>query len=136
MKTKFALALEDAKQIAAAAEAEALRSGWNVVIAIVDDGGHLVFLQRMDGTQPASSEIATAKARTAALFKRPSKALEEIVASGRVAMLNLPGATPVEGGVPLVYRGEIVGAIGVSGAQSFQDGITAQAGASVIDRLG
>lgn len=132
MKTKFALSLDAAKQIAAAAEAEASRNGWNVVIAIVDDGGHLVYLQRMDGTQAASSEIAVHKARAAALFKRPTKALEDIVASGRVAMLSLPNITPVEGGAPIVYRGEVVGAIGVSGVQSFQDGIVAKAGADTV----
>jgi uncharacterized protein GlcG (DUF336 family) len=134
MKTKFSLALQDAKRIAEAAEAEAVKNGWSVVVAIVDDGGHLVFLQRLDGTQAASSEIAIHKARTAALFKRPTKALEEVVASGRVATLNLPGLTPVEGGVPIVYRGEIVGAIGVSGAQSFQDGVVAQCGADAVEQ--
>jgi glc operon protein GlcG len=134
MKTKFSLALQDAKRIAEAAEAEAVKNGWSVVVAIVDDGGHLVFLQRLDGTQAASSEIAIHKARTAALFKRPTKALEEVVASGRVATLNLPGLTPVEGGVPIVYRGEIVGAIGVSGVQSFQDGVVAQCGADAVEQ--
>ncbi|ATQ67213.1 MULTISPECIES: GlcG/HbpS family heme-binding protein [Methylosinus] len=132
MQTKFALTLADARRIAEAAEAKARESGWNVVIAIVDDGGHLMLLQRLDGTQPASSEIATAKARTAALFKRPTKALEEAVASGRTAMLALPGLTPVEGGAPILYRGELVGAIGVSGVQSFQDGIVAAAGAAIV----
>ncbi len=129
MKTKFALTLADARRVAAAAEAEAIENGWSVVVAIVDDGGHLVLLQRLDGTQTASAEIATHKARTAALFKRPTKALEDIVAGGRTAMLSLPGVTAVEGGLPLVYRGDIVGAIGVSGVQSFQDGVVAKAGA-------
>jgi glc operon protein GlcG len=132
MQTKFTLTLADARRIAEAAEAKARENGWTVVIAIVDDGGHLVLLQRLDGTQPASSEIATAKARTAALFKRPTKALEEIVASGRTAMLALPGLTPVEGGAPILYRGDVVGAIGVSGVQSFQDGIVAAAGAAIV----
>lgn len=134
MKTKFSLTLQDAKRIAEAAEAEAVKNGWSVVVAIVDDGGHLVFLQRLDGAQAASSEIAIHKARTAALFKRPTKALEEVVASGRVATLNLPGLTPVEGGVPIVYRGEIVGAVGVSGVQSFQDGVVAQRGADAVEQ--
>ncbi|OAI23109.1 hypothetical protein A1351_19880 [Methylosinus sp. R-45379] len=133
MKTRFALTLADARRVAAAAEAEAVRNDWSVVVAIVDEGGHLVLLQRLDGTQTASAEIATQKARTAALFKRPSKALEDIVAGGRVAMLSLPGITAVEGGLPLVYRGDIVGAIGVSGVQSFQDGIIAKAGADSLD---
>lgn len=133
MKTKFSLTLDDARRIAAASEAEAAKNGWNVVIAIVDEGGHLVFLQRLDGTQAASSEIAVQKARTAALFKRPTKALEEIVASGRVAMLSLPNIVPVEGGAPIVFRGDIVGAIGVSGVQSSQDGIVARAGADSVN---
>jgi glc operon protein GlcG len=90
-------------------------------------------LQRLDGTQTASAEIATHKARAAALFKRPTKALEDIVAGGRAAMLSLPGITAVEGGLPLVYRGDIVGAIGVSGVQSFQDGVVAKAGAESLD---
>lgn len=133
MQTQFALTLADARRVAAAAEAEAIGNGWSVVIAIVDDGGHLVLLQRLDGTQTASAEIATHKARAAALFKRPTKALEDIVAGGRAAMLSLPGIIAVEGGLPLVYRGDIVGAIGVSGVQSFQDGIVAKAGAERLD---
>jgi len=132
MYTKFALALEDAKRVAAAAAREAQANGWNVVIAVVDDGGALVYLEKLDGVQPASCEIAQHKARTAAAFRRPTKALEDIVAGGRVAMLSLPNITPVEGGVPLVYRGDVVGAIGVSGVQSFQDGMVAKAGADVL----
>lgn len=132
MRTKFELSLDDAKRIAAAAAQEARSNGWSVVIAIVDDGGTLVYLERIDGTQPASSDIAQHKARAAALFRRPTKALEEIVAGGRVAMLSLPHITPVEGGEPLVYRGAIVGAIGVSGVQSFQDGQVARAGAQAL----
>lgn len=134
MRTKFELSLADAKRVAAAAELEAERNGWSVVIAIVDDAGVLIYLERLDGTQPASSEVAQHKARAAALFRRPTKALEEIVAGGRVAMLSLPNITPVEGGLPLVYEGQIVGAIGVSGVQSFQDGIVAQAGAEALTR--
>ncbi|MEF3367508.1 heme-binding protein [Methylocystis sp. 9N] len=132
MRTKFELSLDDAKRIAAAAAQEARSNGWSVVIAIVDDGGTLVYLERIDGTQPASSDIAQHKARAAALFRRPTKTLEEIIAGGRVAMLSLPHITPVEGGEPLVYRGEIVGAIGVSGVQSFQDGQVARAGAQAL----
>ncbi len=132
MQTKFALSLEDAKRVAAAAAAEAQANGWNVVIAIVDDGGALLYLERLDGTQPASSEVAQHKARTAAAFRRPTKALEDVVAGGRVAMLSLPNITAVEGGVPLVYHNDIVGAIGVSGVQSFQDGIVAKAGADAL----
>lgn len=132
MKTKFELTLGDAKRVAAAAATEAQSNDWSVAIAVVDHGGALVYLERLDGTQPASSEIAQHKARAAALFRRATKALEEAVASGRVAMLSLPNITPVEGGLPLVYQGQIVGAIGVSGVQSFQDGIAAKAGADAL----
>lgn len=132
MRSKFELTLADAKRVAVAAAAEAARNGWSVVIAIVDDAGVLNYLERLDGTQPASSDVAQHKARTAALFRRPTKALEEIVSGGRVAMLSLPNITPVEGGLPLVYEGQIVGAIGVSGVQSFQDGLVAKAGAEAL----
>lgn len=132
MKTKFELTLSDAKRVAAAAAREAQHNGWSVVIAIVDDAGLLVYLERLDGTQPASCEIAQHKARAAALFRRPTKALEEVVANGRVALLSLPQITPVEGGLPLVYEGQVVGAIGVSGVQSSQDGQAAKAGAEAL----
>ena len=132
MKTKFELTLSDAKRVAAAAAREAQHNGWSVVIAIVDDAGLLVYLERLDGTQPASCEIAQHKARSAALFRRPTKALEEVVANGRVALLSLPQITPVEGGLPLVYEGQVVGAIGVSGVQSSQDGQAAKAGAEAL----
>ncbi len=132
MKMKFALTLADAKRVAAAAAQEARRNDWNVVIAIVDDAGLLVYLERLDGVQPASCDIAQHKARAAALFRRPTKALEETVAGGRVALLSLPHITPVEGGVPLLHEGQVVGAIGVSGVQSFEDGIVAKAGADAL----
>ena len=132
MKMKFELTLTDAKRVAAAAEAEAQGNNWSVVIAIVDDAGLPIFLERMDGSQPASCEIALHKARAAALFRRPTKALEEIVAGGRLALLSLPQITPVEGGAPLVHEGQIVGAIGVSGVQSAQDGQVAQAGVASL----
>lgn len=136
MLTKLALSLADAKAIAAAATAEAQRQGWTVVVAIVDDGGHLMYLERLDGTQLASGTVAQEKARTALLFKRPSKALEDVVLGGRTVMLGLPGATPIEGGLPLVKDGHLLGAIGVSGVQSFQDGIVAAAGVAVLETLG
>lgn len=132
MKMKFVLTLADAKRVAAAAAQEAQRNGWSVVIAIVDDAGLLVYLERLDGVQPASCNIAQAKARAAALFKRPTKALEESVAGGRIALLSLPDITPVEGGLPLLHEGQIVGAIGVSGVQSFEDGMVAKAGADAL----
>ena len=120
------LALEDAKRIAAAARAEADRNGWSMVIAILDDGGHLMYLERIDGTQKGSSRIAEEKGRAAILLKRPTKAIEDNVAEGRIVMMGLPGA------VPLVKDGQFVGAIGVSGMQSFQDGIVARAGATAL----
>jgi len=132
MMTKQCLTLADSKMVAAAAEAEATRNGWNVVIAILDDGGNLFYLQRMDGTQVGSIQVAIEKGRTAALFKRPSKAIEDTVVAGRTVMLSLPGAIPIEGGVPLIHRGEIVGAIGVSGVQSSQDGLVARVGAEAL----
>ena len=127
-----ALQLEDAKRVAASARAEAEKNGWAVVIAVVDDGGHLMYLERMDGTQKASSRIAEAKGRTAILFKRPTKAIEDNVLEGRTVMMGLPGAVPLEGGVPLVKDGLFLGGIGVSGVQSFQDGIVARAGAAAL----
>jgi len=135
MLVKTHLGLAEAKAVAAAAQAVAVQNGWNVVIAIVDEGGYLHYLERMDGTQMASVHVAQEKGRTAALFKRPSKALEDAVAGGRHAILRMPGATPIEGGLPLIYRGELVGAIGVSGVQSSQDGLIAQAGADYLAGL-
>ncbi len=126
------LSLDDAKRIAAAARAQAQSNGWAVVIAIVDDGGHLMYLERMDGCQKASSRIAEKKGRTAILFKRPTKAIEDVVLEGRSVMMGLPGAVPLEGGVPLVKDEAFVGAIGVSGVQSFQDGVIARAGAAAL----
>jgi uncharacterized protein GlcG (DUF336 family) len=128
----LALSIDDAKKMAAAARAEAEKQGWKVVIAIVDDGGHLMYLERLDGTQKASSVIALEKAKTAIMFKRPSLALEEVVAKGRVAVLSMPGATTVEGGIPLIVEDQYVGAIGVSGVQSSQDAQVAKAGAAVL----
>jgi len=126
------LSLDDAKRVATAARVEAEKSGWAVVIAVVDDGGHLMYLERLDGCQKASSRIAEKKARTAILFKRPSKAIEDVVMEGRSVMMGLPGAVPLEGGVPLVKDGMFLGAIGVSGVQSFQDGVIARAGVAAL----
>lgn len=127
LSIKKVLNLEAAKRIAAAAEAEARKNNWNVVIALVDDGGHLVYLQRMDDTQYASVKVATEKAQTAIGFKRPTKAFEDAVVSGKTAILGLP-IIPLEGGLPLVVDGKMIGAIGVSGVTSQQDGIVAKAG--------
>jgi len=126
------LSLEDAKRVAAAARAEAEKNGWAIVIAVVDDGGHLMYLERMDGAQKASSRIAEEKGRTAILFKRPTKAIEDNVLEGRTVMMGLPGAVPLEGGVPLMKDGQFLGGIGVSGVQSFQDGVVARAGAAAL----
>ena len=130
MKNKPCLTAADARRIAAAAEAEALAHGWAVVIAVVDDGGHLWRLQRLDGAAPISSEIAPAKARTAALGRRESKAYEDRINQGRVAFLSAPMHGMLEGGVPIVVDGKIIGAIGVSGVMSNQDAEVAMAGAA------
>lgn len=119
---------EAAKKIAAGAVAEAKKHGWSVAIAIVDNHGFLVYYERLDDTQTASPGIAIEKARTAAMFRRPSKAFEDVVGKGRVAVLGLPGATPITGGLPITSGGKIVGAIGVSGVTSEQDEQVARAG--------
>jgi uncharacterized protein GlcG (DUF336 family) len=132
MKNKPCLTAADARRIAAAAEAEALAHGWAVVIAVVDDGGHLWCLQRLDGAAPISSEIAPAKARTAALGRRESKAYEDRINQGRVAFLSAPMHGMLEGGVPIVVDGECVGAVGVSGVQSTEDAQIARAGIAAL----
>ena len=121
MKTKPLLTLEDAKRMAAAAEAEALSHQWNVVIAICDDGGHLMLLHRLDGVAPISSTIAPAKARAAALGKRETKLYEDMINQGRTAFLSAPLDGMLEGGVPIIVDGHVVGAIGVSGVKSSED---------------
>ena len=113
MYNKNILALDDVKRVVAAAEAEALRNDWNVVIAIVDDGGHLMFLQR-EKVQLGSVDVAIAKAKTALMFRRPTRFWEDTVAEGRQGYLSLTGMLPIEGGIPLRHDGEIVGAIGIS----------------------
>ena len=130
--TKHTLTLETAQRIADAAEKFARKKKWNVVITVVDDGGHLIYLARMDGTQIGSIEVAQAKARTALAFKRPTKIWSDALTNGRTPILGLPGVTPIEGGLPLTVKGEFVGAIGVSGVTSEQDGQVAQAGAAVL----
>ncbi|MFN0106784.1 MAG: GlcG/HbpS family heme-binding protein [Bryobacteraceae bacterium] len=132
LASKKSLTLEAAKKIGAAAEAEAKKNNWNVVICVVDEGATLLYLQRMDGTQIGSVDIAQMKARTAIKMKRPSKVLEDAVAGGRNAVLKLPDVLPVEGGVPLVVDGQFIGAVGVSGVTSAQDGQIAAAGAVAL----
>lgn len=131
MYSKPILSLDDCKRVAAAAEDEARANGWNVVIAIVDDAGHLMFLQR-EKVQLGSIEVAITKAKVAVMFRRPTRFWEETVASGRYGYLSMPGMLPIEGGVPLVHDGEIVGAIGVSGVKSAEDGQIAEAGARAL----
>ncbi len=132
MKTKPWLALEDAQRMAAAAEAEAQSHQWAVVIAICDDGGHLVLLHRLDGVAPISSTIAPAKARAAALGKRETKLYEDMINQGRTAFLSAPLDGMLEGGVPIIVDGHVVGAIGVSGVKSSEDAQIAKAGIAAL----
>jgi len=134
LPTKPVLTLEAAKKLAAAAEEEAVKNKWNIVIAIVDDGGNLLYLQRLDGTQTGSIEVALQKAKTAVHFKRPSKALEDAVTGGRTVVLAL-GAMPIEGGLPLMVDDKLIGAIGVSGVTAQQDGQVAKAGADALAKV-
>ena len=126
--------VDNAKKAAAAALAEAVKNHWNMAVAVVDPNGTLIYYEKMDNTQNGSADVAIDKARSAALYKRPTKALQDALASGGagIRVLALRGAVPVEGGVPIIMDGKIVGAIGVSGAQSDQDGQCATAGASVL----
>ena len=133
MKTKSALELADIKSIAAAAEAEALKHNWAVSIAIVDDGGHLLWLQRLDGAAPVSAQIAPAKANTAALGRRESRVYEEMINGGRVSFLSAPHLQGMlEGGVPILKDGQCLGAVGVSGVKSTEDAQIARAGIAAI----
>ncbi|HEU4775932.1 MAG TPA: heme-binding protein [Telluria sp.] len=133
MQTKPVLTLEDVKKIAAAAEAEAVANNWAVVIAIVDDGGHPLWLQRMDGAAPLSAHIAPAKAKTAALGRRESRIYEEMINNGRMSFLSAPEIEGMlEGGVPIVVAGHYVGAVGVSGVKSAEDAQIAKAGIAAI----
>ena len=128
------ITLEQAKKAMASAEAEARKNSWNVVIAIVDSGGNIVMLQRLDDTQFGSIDVARQKAHTAVAFRRPTKVFQDLIAQGGVnlRLLKLEGASPLEGGVPIVLGGKIVGAIGVSGVTSQQDAQIAQAGADAL----
>ena len=132
MATKKALTLAVAKEVAAAAAAHARENDWNVIIAIVDDGGNLIYLERMDGAMIASIDIAIGKAKTAIGYKRPSKKLGDAIHGGRTELLTLPNTMTFEGGYPLTYGDEFVGGIGVSGVTSEQDGLVAMAGADYL----
>jgi glc operon protein GlcG len=130
LPTKNVMTLDVVKKIAAAAEAEAKKRNATVVIVVVDDGGHILLLERLDDTQVASVEVGIGKARTAAIFRRPSKVFEDQVREGRVAALALPGVTPLQGGVPITYQDKVIGAIGVSGNTPQEDEDIAKVGAA------
>jgi uncharacterized protein GlcG (DUF336 family) len=133
MQTKQTLTLEDAKKIVAAAEAEALANNWAVTIAVVDEGGHLMCLQRMDGVAPISVYIAPAKGKTAALGRRESKIYEDIINNGRFSFMSVPVLEGMlEGGVPIMVNGQCVGAVGVSGVKSAEDVQIAKAGIAAL----
>lgn len=128
------ITLEDAKKAAAAALAEVRKNNWTMAVAIADTGGHLVYFEKMDGTQTGSVNVAIGKARAAAMFKRPTKVFQDLLAAGGdgLRILGLEGVVPVEGGLPLIKEGAIVGSIGVSGGSSSQDGQAAQAGTGAL----
>jgi glc operon protein GlcG len=129
---KKSLSLEDARKASAAAAVEAKKNKWNMAIAVVDDGGHLIYFERIDETQFGSIDIAIGKARTAASLKRPTKALEDALNGGQYAILTFPNILPREGGLPILTDGKVVGAIGVSGGKSSEDAQVAKAGVDAL----
>ena len=131
MNSKPCLTLEDCRKIGAAAMAEARKNKWNVVIAVLDDGGHLRWLEAMDGTTPFNSQVAVEKGRSAAVSRRSTKSWEDRISAGRNALLNMP-VLPIQGGVPIMTGGECVGAVGVSGVQSHEDEQIANAGIAAL----
>lgn len=133
LPTKPVLTLGVAKTIAEASEAEARRRSSTVVVVVVDDGGHVLVVHRLDDTQVASVEVGIGKARTAAIFRRPSKVFEDQIRDGRVAALALPGATPLQGGLPILVDGRVVGAVGVSGNTPQEDEEIARAGVAAAE---
>lgn len=132
MKMKPVLTLDDARRMVAAAEAEAMKNNWAVVIAVCDDGGHLILLHRLDGVAPVSSVIGPAKARAAALGKRETRLYEDMINQGRYAFLSAPLDGLLEGGVPIIVDGQVVGAMGVSGVKSSEDAQIAKAGIAAL----
>jgi glc operon protein GlcG len=132
MRSRPCLTLDDCRKITAACEAEAKKNKWSVSIAILDDGGHVLMLTRMDGAAPVTAQIATEKGRSAAVSRRSTKVSEDRIAAGRVALLKMP-VLPVQGGVPIMHQGECVGAIGVSGVQSHEDEMICSAGIAALD---
>ncbi|MEO8051441.1 MAG: heme-binding protein [Acidobacteriota bacterium] len=135
LSTKKSLNLAVTKVIVAAAETEATKNGWAMFIAVIDDGGVLTTVERMDDAQIGSLDVSIGKAQTSLKFKRPSKAFEDVINGGRHSLLGLPGVTPVEGGFPLMADGKVIGAIGVSGGSSQQDAQVAQAGVAALEAL-
>jgi len=131
---KKGISLEDARKAAAGAAAEARKNKWNMAIALVDEGGTLVYFERLDETQIASTDIAIGKARTAVIYKRPTKALEDALNSGQTAILTFPNTLPREGGLPIVVDGKVVGGIGVSGGKSSEDAQVAKAGVDAFSK--
>jgi glc operon protein GlcG len=131
MKSKLVLTLEDCRKIGAAAQEEARKNHWNVVVAILDDGGHLRWLEAMDGTSPFNSQVAVEKGRSAAVSRRTTKSWEDRIAEGRTAILEMP-VLPIQGGVPMITDGQCVGAVGVSGVQSHEDEQIANAGIAAL----
>ncbi len=133
MNNKPYLTLDDVRRVAQAAEAEALKNNWAVTIAVTDDGGHLLWLQRLDGAAPVSAHIAPGKARTAALGRRESRVYEEIINQGRTSFLSAPSIDAMlEGGVPIMAQGHCIGAVGVSGVKSTEDAQIAKAGIAAL----
>jgi uncharacterized protein GlcG (DUF336 family) len=135
LSTKKTLNLAVAKVIAAAAEKEAINNHWSMFITIIDDGGTVLFLERVDDAQIGSYEVSMEKAQTALKFRRPTKAFEDLANGGRPAIIKLPGALPIEGGLPLMADGKVIGAIGVSGGASSQDAQVAQADVAALETL-
>jgi uncharacterized protein GlcG (DUF336 family) len=129
---KKSLSLEDAKKVAAAAAAEAKKNKWNMAIALLDDGGNLLYFERTDETQIGSIDVAIGKARTAVMFKRPTKALEDALNKGQYAIATFPNSVPREGGLPIFSEGRFIGAIGVSGGTSAEDAQVAKAGTDAL----
>jgi len=129
---KKTLTLAEAKKVAAAAEAEAKKNKWAVSIAVVDDGGNLLYMQRLDDAPLSSINISIGKATTAAIFKKPTKALEDSANGGRTALVSLPGVTPLQGGLPVMAGGKVIGAVGVSGVAKEQDEQVAKAGVDIV----
>lgn len=131
--TSKVITLEAAKKMVAAGEVEAVKNGWNVAITVVDASGGLILFHKLDDTQPGSINVSQGKARTSALFKRPTKAMEEMIAGGKTAFLAVDGITPIQGGLPVVVDGKVIGAIGVSGVTSAQDEQVAAAALAALN---